>query len=222
MAETPVPESRGGVPWWAWLAGAGAIVAIVVVALAWHFAMTPGQEEDTMGGPDVPAPTTMTIPTAIALDGGIGLVGTTVVPTRHPRSDGGITQVGTSDGGAILSDLNLFDLTPDKLSLVNRRVEFSNVRVTRVLNDRVFALTSGSGEIYAMLDHGLDRGPMEGRVTIAVGQLLDLQGAFRPSPDAEAAGREGLAVPLSAQLVTAFRVHPVYLLVTLVRGSAVR
>ncbi len=222
MAENPATSPRRGVPWWAWLAGVGALVAIAAVALAWRFAMTPEQEEETMGGPDVPGPTSMTIPTAIALDGGIGLVGTTVVPTSRPRSDGGVTQVGTSDGGEILSDINLFDLTPDKLSLINRRVEFSNARVVRVVNDRVFAITSGSGEIYAMLDHGLNRGPMEGRVTIAVGQLLDLQGSFRPPPDRETAAREGLAVPLTGQLVTAFAVHPVYLHVTLVRGSAVR
>lgn len=221
MSEIPAPQPRRGVPWWAWLAGVIALAAIAAVALAWHFAMTPAQEAETMGGPDVPGPTTMVIPTAIALDGGIGLVGTTVVPTSRPRSDGGVTQVGTSDGGEILSDLNLFDLTPDKLSLINRRVEFSNARVTRVVNDRVFAITSGSGEIYAMLDRGLDRGPMEGRVSVVVGQLLDLQGAFRPTPDAQAAAREGLSVPLSAQLVTAFAVHPVYLHVTLVRGSAV-
>lgn len=223
MAEIPV-EKRRGVPWWAWLAGVVALAGVALVAFVWRrTAMTPAQEQDTMGGPDVPPPSTMTIPTAIALDGGVGLVGHTEVPVATPRTDGAVTQMATSDAGPLLSDVDLFEATPDKRSLLNRRVEFSNVRVLRVVNDRVFAVTSGrGGELYAMLDHGLDRGPMEHRVSVAVGQLLDVQGTFREPPDAEAARQQGLSVPLSAELITAFARWPVYLHVTLVRGAAVR
>ena len=91
-----------------------------------------------------------------------------------------------SASGERVTDVNLFGTTADKNSLNGRNVQLSKVKVARVLSDRVFTLTSGSGEMFAMLDENLDSGGgKEKQIKIQPGQVLNLDGNFRSVPDAE-------------------------------------
>lgn len=222
MAEIPVAKSpRAAMPWWAWLVGALALAGIVAVAFG-RRGDPPSIDPAAPVAAPAPAPSGLAvIPTAMALDGGGAVVGTTVVPTATPVSDGAVAQVATSDGGAFISDVDLYGTTADKRTLLDRRVEFSNVRVTRVVSDRVFTVTSGGGELYAMLDDALNQGGMEQRVAVVAGQLLDVQGAFRAPPNAETANEQQRPVGLTPEVAASLRAQPLYLHVTLIRGSAV-
>jgi hypothetical protein len=222
MTEIPVAKSpRAPLPWWAWLAAALALAGILAVVFG-RRGDPPSIDPAAPVAARAPTPPGVaTIPTATALDGGGAVVGTTVVPTATPVSDGAVAQVATSDGGALVSDVDLYGTTADKRTLLDRRVEFSNVRVTRVVSDRVFTVTSGGGELYAMLDDALNQGAMEQRVTVAAGQLLDVQGSVRAPPNAETADEQRRPVGLTPEVAASLRAQPVYLHVTLVRGSAV-
>jgi hypothetical protein len=224
MAEIPVEKTpRSPLPWWAWLVGALALAGVLAVVFG-RSPEPPSVDPATPVAMPEPAPVPSglaVVPTAMALDGGGAVVGTTVVPTATPVSDGAVTQVATSDGGAFVSDVELYGATADKRTLLDRRVEFSNVRVTRVVSDRVFTVTSGGGELYAMLDDALNQGAMEQRVNIVAGQLLDVQGAFRAPPNAETANEQRRPVGLTPAVAASLRAQPLYLHVTLVRGSAV-
>ena len=222
MAEIPVEKSkRAALPWWAWLAGALAIAGLVAVVFG-RSREPASLDPAAPTAPMAPVSAPMEVlPTALALADGGAIVAPTAVPVAAPPSGGGVTQVATADGGGFVSDINLYDATADKHTLLNRRVEFSNVRVTRVVSDRMFTVTSGGGELFAMLDDALNNGPMEQRVTVTAGQLLDLQGTFRAPPDAATTNEQQRAVAPSADAAAALRAQPVYLHVTLVRGSAV-
>lgn len=164
---------------------------------------------------------TALIATATATDAGGAVIAPTVVPTAPPRSDGGVLQAATTDAGAVIVDLGAYAATTDKRSLLGRRVEFSNVHVTRVLSDRVFTVTSGTGELYALLDDALNNGPIEQRVVVQPGQLLDIQGSFRQPPTAETVDEQNRPVRLSPAAAEALGGQQAYLHVTTIRGSAV-
>ncbi len=106
-------------------------------------------------------------------------------------------------------------------ALVGRHVEYANVRVTRVLSDRVFTVTSGAGELFARLDDALDDGPAEQRVVVREGQLLDVRGDFRRVPDADTVDEQSRPVRLPPGAAEAMRGQRAYLHVTVIRGSAV-
>ncbi len=79
--------------------------------------------------------------------------------------------------GDKLTDAGVYASTADKLSLVGKEVEFSNLRVTRVVGPRTFTVASGSGEIYVMLDEESARG-VGTQGQIGVGKTLNLTGKF--------------------------------------------
>lgn len=220
MAEIPVEKKERGVPWWVWLAAVLVLVTVAAFVARGRNQPATHTTDNTMPAPVTPPPGTALIPTAAVLDGGGALVAPTVVPTARPVSDGGVTQMATGDGG-LVSDINIFATTADKATLLTRRVEFSNVRVTRVISDRVFTVTSGTGELFALLDDALNNGPMEQRVTIQAGQLLDVQGSFRRPPNPETVDEQNRPVRLPPGAAEALHDQVVYLHVTLVRGSAV-
>ncbi len=85
-----------------------------------------------------------------------------------------------------ITDLNIFGNTTDKQSLVNRRVDLTDARIARVLSDRVFTITSGSGEMFVMLDENLDSsGGREQQIRMRPGQLVNLGGTFQRVPSEE-------------------------------------
>ena len=76
-----------------------------------------------------------------------------------------------------LNDAGVYASTSDKLSLVGKEVEFSNLRVTRVVGPRTFTVASGSGEMYVMLDEDSARA-VGSQGKIGVGKTLNLTGKF--------------------------------------------
>ncbi len=79
--------------------------------------------------------------------------------------------------GNKLTDAGVYGSTADKLSLVGKEVQFSNLRVVRVVGPRTFTVASGSGEIYVMLDEESARG-VGTQGQIGVGKTLNLTGKF--------------------------------------------
>lgn len=84
-----------------------------------------------------------------------------------------------------LTDAGVYDSTSDKLSLVGKEVQFSNLRVARVVGPRTFTVASGgSGEMYVMLDEQSARGVgTQGKIN--VGKTLNLTGKFERLQAAE-------------------------------------
>ncbi|CAN5381499.1 hypothetical protein BH20ACI2_BH20ACI2_09390 [soil metagenome] len=79
--------------------------------------------------------------------------------------------------GDKLTDAGVYNLTADKLSLAGKEIEFSNVRVGRIVGPRTFTVASGNSEIYVMLDEESTRGVgTQGK--IGVGKTLSLTGRF--------------------------------------------
>lgn len=92
--------------------------------------------------------------------------------------------VGMATGDGV-TDVGIFGSTADKLSLAGRRVDLQNVRVNRVLSDRVFTVTAGSSEMFAMLNDNLNRGGMERQIKIQPGQMVNMGGTFQRVPSGE-------------------------------------
>jgi len=81
--------------------------------------------------------------------------------------------------------------TPDRQSLVGRRVEFTNVAVQEVNGDRTFWVgQSNNQRLFVVLDQGLDQGSAEQNVQIKTGQTLDLTGVLQPIPTAQQAQQQ--------------------------------
>ncbi|HXG84058.1 MAG TPA: hypothetical protein VNI84_08525 [Pyrinomonadaceae bacterium] len=79
--------------------------------------------------------------------------------------------------GNKLTDASIYDSTADKLSLVGKETQFSNLRVVRVVGPRTFTVASGTSEIYVMLDEESARGVgTQGK--IGAGKTLNLTGRF--------------------------------------------
>ena len=79
--------------------------------------------------------------------------------------------------GDKLTDAGIYASTADKLSLVGKNVEFSNLRVARVVGPRTFTVASGSDEIYVMLDEDSARSVgTQGK--IGAGTTMSLNGSF--------------------------------------------
>ncbi len=71
-------------------------------------------------------------------------------------SVGNSTNNAALNSGPVITDTNFFAGANDKMTLAGRQAEIKNVRVNRVLSDRVFTVKSGSGEMFVMLDENLD------------------------------------------------------------------
>lgn len=125
-----------------------------------------------------------------------------------------VAKVGTATGNNV-TDVHLFDNTPNKISLLNRTVDLDNVTVTRVLSDRVFTVTSGDSEMFALLDGQLDSaGGNENMIQITSGENHDLYGYFSPVPSAELMQEQSTDLPLSADEYAQLKDQQVYLHVT--------
>lgn len=164
MAEIPV-ERKQGVPWWVWLLGALALLGLLGL-------LTRGCND---GGAAVNTNLNGNTNLAVANLNTNANLGTA-------NSNINVAGVGNASG-ANVTDINLFGNTADKQSLVGRRVDLQSVRVTRVLSDHLFTVTSGSGEMFAILDENLDTaGGREERIKIRTGQTLNLGGTFQRVP----------------------------------------
>lgn len=196
MAEVPEGEEKqeaakgsppgARLPRWAW--------ALIALSLAGVVALSLGRRRGPRGNPAVVDPTSAGVP-RVQWDGAVG----SPLPL---------------DQREVIWDVNLYGATSNKQALLNRPVQLLNASVARVLSDRVFTIPSGSSEIFAMLDEGLNNGPPEHRVTLAPRQNVDLQGSFRNVTSGET---EPLPAAITGDAGAELRAQPVYLRVTLIR-----
>lgn len=166
MAEIPVTRKTGGLPWWL------PLLAILGLLLLGFFFLR--------GCNDRAAVVDTNANNTASMNANAGMANTNARITTEGA--------GTATGQRV-TDVNLFGSTADKMSLAGRRVDLTNVRVARVLSDRVFTVTSGSGEMFVMLDENLDTGGgREQQIKARPGQLVNLGGSFQPVPNAQTQG----------------------------------
>lgn len=195
MAEIPVERKSGGVPWWVWLLGALALLGLL--ALLARGCDDRGAVVNTNSNANsninanrnVNAVTTTTNTNVNATTNANANTG---VSQQNGNSSIDVANTGSATG-ANVTDVNIFGNTQDQASLVGRRAELTNVKVNRVLSDKVFTVTSGKGEMFVMLDDNLDTaGGKEQQIKARPGQVVNLGGSFRNVPTGETASeRQG-------------------------------
>jgi hypothetical protein len=121
--------------------------------------------------PTTPAPATTPIPT------------TTATPTTPTNSTTSKTTTTTTTTSEPITNVTTIVTEPSPQSLVNRRVEFTNVKVQDVNGDRTFWVgQSNNQRLFVVLDPALDKGNAENKVVIKAGQLLDTTGIIKKMP----------------------------------------
>lgn len=123
-------------------------------------------------------------------------VTTTVTPTVSPT----VTSSPTTDEP--IQDVTVIVDTTDDATLVNRRVEFTDITVQEVNSDRGFWVGNGAPQLFVLLDASLDQGAQEQQVQIEQGQTLNLTGVLLPMPSAEQVQQEWGLTAEEAQQVT--------------------
>ena len=174
MAEIPVEKKKSGFPWWL----IPLILLLLLLPLLYFCSRNTAVVDNANGN------TNRTVPPANSATAGNGTTGATTGNGNANGSTISVDNKGTATGDRV-TDVNLFGGTADKLSLVGRGVTLTKVKVNRVLSDRVFTVTSGSGEMFAFLDDKLNDGGKEHQIKMRAGQIVDLGGEFRAVPDAE-------------------------------------
>lgn len=174
MAEIPVERKKGGLPWWL------IPLLLLLLLLPLLFFLSRGC------GPAGVANTNTNANRVVTTTTNTNVVATNTNVTTNantPRID--VDNAGTATGPKV-TDVNFFGGVNDKKTLLGRGAELTNVKVNRVLSDRVFTVTSGSGEMFAMLDENLDTGGgKEKQIKMQKGQTVNLTGNFRGVPNAE-------------------------------------
>jgi hypothetical protein len=116
------------------------------------------------------------------------------------------TPVSSSPAAVVIqepiSDVVVITTYPNKESLVNKRVQFTDTKVLNVIGDRPFWVGRSNNERLAVvLDPSLDKGSAENKIVVRAGQTLDLAGVIKPMPSAETAQQQwGLSAAEAQQL----------------------
>lgn len=195
MAEIPVERNtKSGLPWWL----IPLLLLLLLLPLLWFMSRgcSPAPVANDNNNRAV---TTNANANRAASNANSGMNSGATMTANANDASGMMTNGGNGGNGSTISvddkgtatgarvtDVNIFGSTSDKNSLAGRGVELSKVKVTRVLSDRVFTVTSGSSEMFAMLSENLDSGGgKEQGIRIRPGQTLNLAGDFRRVPDGE-------------------------------------
>ena len=194
MAEIPVERNeKSGLPWWL----IPLLLLLCLIPLLWFLSRgcnpAPVANDNGNGNRNVTTTTTTNANRGMNGNANIG-----AMSGNANGANGSMTNAGGNANGSTISvdnkgtatgervtDVNLFGGTADKNSLAGRGVQLTKVKVNRVLSDRVFTVTSGSGEMFAMLNENLDSGGgKEQQIKIRAGQTVNISGDFRRVPDA--------------------------------------
>ena len=163
MAEIPV-EKKGGIPWWVWLL----LLALLLALLFWLLADDDDEVETAVVDDDAAL-------VAAPVDDDAALV--------------------TDDAGGPITDLALIATTADG-SLEGRDVQLSGVRAGSVPEDAGFWLVPAAGgadRVWVVLEEvRTPNTPIEGRVDVDEGDLVDVVGVMR---SAESGAPQGAAIP---------------------------
>ena len=178
MARIPVERKRTGIPWWAWL-----LLALAVAALLWFlfdlFNRDPTEARDL--NVEVPA-----------------------VTAAPAGEQAGAAPAGEQAGAAAapITDMLIIVDTPDKASLVGKRVQFTNVTVQSVVGDKTFWIgPSKDQQLFVVLEEDPSAGATEGQVDVNAGQTVTITGEIRKLPSMEEARSQwGLSEANTAEL----------------------
>ncbi len=181
MAEIPVERNeKSGLPWWL----IPLLLLLLLLPLLWF--LSRGCNTAPVANGNTNSNANSNANRAVVTNGNSNANSGAMMTSNANAMTNMNGNVNGSATGERVTDVNLFGTTADKNSLTGRNVQLSKVKVARVLSDRVFTLTSGSGEMFAMLDENLDSGGgKEKQIKIQPGQVLNLDGNFRSVPDAE-------------------------------------
>jgi hypothetical protein len=196
MAVIPVVRKSES-PWWLWLIGL--LLLLVIVWFVWQMfdrdrdsANTSAPAAVTTPAATTPAATTPAATTPDASGPVAAPAGTTgsdtatpaattaagSMPADTPTRTTDAVRPGATAPGDRVTDAGIYASTSDKLSLVGRQAELSNVRVVRVVGPKSFTLASGSEEFLVVIDQDLNRG-VGTQGQIAPGNTLNLKGNFQ-------------------------------------------
>lgn len=179
MAEIPV-ERKGGVPWWVWLLG-----ALLLLALLALLSRGCDTTDTTNANRNANAVGTTTNTNNANNMNRTATTNVTNTGVGGVNSNNTSNVNGSGASGAAITDVNVYGTTTDKATLDGRGVTLQNVKVERVLSDRVFTVKSGSSEIFALLADSLDSpGGKESQIKARPGQMVNLSGTFRRPPSA--------------------------------------
>lgn len=189
MAEIPVEKNtKSSFPWWL----IPLLLLLLLLPLIWFCSRNNDVADNTNGNANRGNATTNANRTTNVNTNSSAMVTNTNSSSTAITNGGGnangstisVDDKGTTTGARV-TDVNMFGGTADKNSLNGRGVDLTKVKVNRVLSDRVFTVTSGSGEMFVMLDENLDSGGgKEQQIKMRPGQTVNIGGDFRRVPDA--------------------------------------
>lgn len=183
MAEIPV-ERKGGVPWWVWLLGALLLLALLALLSRGCDTTDTTNANRNVNAVGTTTNTNNANNTNRNATGAINNVTNSGVGGVNSNNTSNVNGGGGASG-ATITDVNVYGTTTDKATLDGRGVTLQNVKVERVLSDRVFTVKSGSSEIFALLADSLDSpGGKESQIKARPGQMVNLSGTFRRPPSA--------------------------------------
>lgn len=161
-----------------WL-GRASVLALLIMSLS---ACEERENPDTVVVSPVPSVTASPSPNVVV-----------VSPT--PASPNVVVVSPTPAAGEPITDVVVVTTAPDRRTLANRRVQFTNVPVQSVIGDRTFWVGSGNNErLLVVLDEALDAGGTEKALDINAGQTLTMSGLIRTMPStADAQKQWGLS-----------------------------
>lgn len=183
MAEIPVEKKTGGgLPWWL----LPLLGLLILLPLLWFLSQScnpvPVANTNTNNNANRAVAAANTNANLAPVNRAAA------APVNAGNANGSTISVdnkGTATGERV-TDVNIFGNTADKLSLAGRGATLTKVRVNRVLSDRVFTVTAGSGEMFMMLAENLDSGGgKEKQIKMRAGQTVNLSGEIRRVPDGE-------------------------------------
>lgn len=97
----------------------------------------------------------------------------------------------TNSSGQPITDVVIITTNPNQQSLVNRRVQFTNVNVQNVIGDRTFWVGSNNNQrLFVVLAPNLDAGSAENKVVVKTGQQVNLTGVLQPMPSTQQAQQQ--------------------------------
>lgn len=194
MENIPVQRKQSGMPAWGWVLIVLAVIGVAIWILS------------TMDWGNRPA----------------GTPGADSGEARQQDASGQAGQAesmeaGTGAGTGVITGLDAVFAAQDRLALAGRPVELKNVKVKRVLGDRIFAVgADGNQELLAVLAKDLDLGRAEPRIVITPGLVLELSGVLERPPQDAAAAEQSLG--LRPEGLGMLRDQPAYLRVTKIGG----
>lgn len=173
MTKIPVERKRRGLPWWAWL-----LLALAVIALLWLLVSLFDSDPDR----------------AVILPGGARASANAADRTSATGSppsnagDGDVSSVSAgapgvpAPGWAIIDPIVILD-APDRPALVGQRVQLEAVPVQSVTGDKTFWVGPNSDrQLFVFLEEQNTPAPTDAALNINPGQQVTLSGVVRVLP----------------------------------------